>query len=333
MSDEVVEDFDLDTELLSTEVEDTPEVPVEDVAPEAPVQEDFFAEIAQNFHVDLSQKYKTKDEAIKGLVNAYSMVGKRDEEAEIGKQLLTNPQAVYEVLAKRYSKPAEAPVEDSKKNPDWNDEWLEHFDPETMAPKPGADPNVVTKVRRYQKFVQDQGKRLIHNPVDVLLESGGDKLRELIREEATRIADQRFQSVEQERYGRAMQEQAASLAHKEASWVFDGGKLDSGKLTKEGEVLKKHLAVLSAVNPDTGSPVIQDLAMQMEMAKARTIIELGYNPAATASKSAQQRQTRPAAAARRPNTASRTPAVDDPWPAGTDLAKELLAIIDPGEQK
>lgn len=332
MSDEVVEDdFDLDTELLGEA--EAPEVEVEPEVEAPPEQDDFFSEIAQNYHVDLSQKYKTKDEAIKGLVNAYSMVGKRDEEAEIGRQLLTNPQAVYEVLAKRYTKPAETPTAEDKKNPDWDDEWLNHFDPETMAPKPGADPNVVSKVRKYQKFVQDQGKRLIHNPVDVLLESGGDKLRELIREEATRIADQRFQSVEQERQARAIHEQAATLAQREASWAFDGGKMDSGKLTKEGEVLKKHLAVFSAVNPDTGMPAIPDLGMQMEMAKARTIIELGYNPAATASRGAQQRQTRPAAAARRPNTAARTPAVDDPWPAGTDLAKELLAIIDPGEQK
>lgn len=323
-------DADADS-LLNIEPEAAPDEPPP--ADPAPVDDsDFFKTFNETYGIDLSAKYRSADDALKGLAESYKLVGKHDEEAQWGRRLLESPEKVYEYLHQRYNQGSRAaapqqpatPTGDPNAQPEWDDSWQEMLDPATGQPKPGADPAVLAKIRKYNDFVKKRGSEIIRDgmtrqEVDGLLKKQRD---DLLAEVAKQQKQQWDEINVQTEHARRMDAEARALINEEAGWAYVDGDPRKGP-TDAGKIFGRYLNDAAAVDPNTGMPRITDLRTQRDWAKMKTALELRQSaPAATA-----QQRTAPTAT-RKPNVSP--PATVDPnapWPKGKRLEEELMQFL------
>lgn len=276
----------------------------------------FFESFAQEHQTDLRSKYKTKAEALKGLANAYRMVGQRNELAELGQRMLSEPADVMTAIAQRLgfdvkrrgeqSPPApqvtqpaaaSAPTK-ADPEPEWQEEWLDLVSRDNDGNLKGP-PDVIAKIQKHEKWAARKG-------LQVIREWDPQKMIEEARKAAADAAKQEREAwkkeYEQERSQREMLEEGRRLIDAEAHWAYVDGDPSKGP-TPQGEVLHKWLKIAGTADPRTGQSVIGNLRMQMDYAKAMAYVELQQSQ--QQSQPTQQQQNQRRRIARTPDKADR----------------------------
>ena len=312
-----------DDESATDDATDAPEVeqPETDAADD---DADVFARAA-TFGLDLKGKYKTKGEAIDGLLNAARLVGQRSHEAAYGKQLLENPKAVLESLLKVYGAPTpEAkPEPEAKKTdiPEYDPAWREMLDDEGK-PLPGVDPSIPIKLRKYADFIRTRAENLARDPEAVLEPLLKGKIEKMVDERAKAIVKEESDRLRQEQYHVEVRRNAESLVQEEASWAFVDGDLRKGP-TAEGKVLGKWLQILEQPDEYGNSP-IPNMRMRKEVAVMMARQELG---AVQKKDDASVRKQKQEKITKKPNRSPNEP-TDRSWPKGLTLEEALSRAVD-----
>lgn len=194
------------------------------------------------FGVDLTSKYESDFEAAKGLANAYKLVGERNEDAELGRRLRTEPGTVLQELLSQYGGP---PQQEPQKpatgeEPIYDPKWLEYIEVKVdddgnqrLVPVPGAPPGILEKIDRGREQLQQVIVGLANNPVLRSLatdpQRGAAELARLIVPHVDRWTQTTM----------AQQEEQATISQfreRHAKWLYEDGKLE-GKLTERGQRL------------------------------------------------------------------------------------------------
>ena len=126
---------------------------------------DFLAYVRDAHGEDLADKYKTPEEAIKGLVEAYRLVGKRDEDANYGRALKTllggreKDLASFLAGATQPTKPARSKLADADLDdfPEDADTWAHQIrqdDAGKLVPVAGAPSDIVERYQAYQRALE-----------------------------------------------------------------------------------------------------------------------------------------------------------------------------------
>lgn len=267
--------------------------PREDNPNDKPAGFDVFSHVKTKHGVDLSEKYKSPEDLVDGLVSAQRKLSERDEYAHWGRELATNPEAVAKfLLEKGYGRnPADQrddrdnpkkPAEESKKSPalEWDDSWLDELD-EKGQPRPDADKKILAKIRRWNEQSAEAGRNLVRtfgtNPQEAIDRIVAEKVAEALKsapkpDDVKRLEQRLSQQDEYE----ATVAEGAALIEDVKPWAYVGGDQRNGK-TPAGEVLSHFLAEASKPGPN-GRPRFSTMADQMVWAKASTIIEMNKNP-------------------------------------------------------
>jgi hypothetical protein len=333
--DEVVDD---EAEEVADEVEvDDEEVEEEVVVEKNPKQakadpdEEFFEHVKAEHGIDLKGKYKGRKEALAGLVSAASLVGKKNQLAEIGKAFTDNPQAFFEHLKKQFenSQPkATAEAANDPNAPEYDEAWLDQFDPSTGRPVDGADPKIVRKVLKYQQFVKNRAAEIAQNPKKALLPVLQDDFRKLAQEEAKKLFDQFRQENEQQTALAGQHAEARELIDECAEWAYVEGDRSKGP-TEAGKIFKKYIDISESVDQSTGRAYIENLRMRRDWAVAMTRNELGATQAKTVNPA---RKRRGGKIVKKVNVAASTRTKGGGWPKGLSLTDALLNL-DAGDEE
>lgn len=283
---------------------------------------------AQKFGLDTSKYGNDPSKLLQGLLHAQRLIGQRDEFAVWGRQLAENPQAVFEALKKQFDKPQpQAPTEpQAPQYPEFDESWLDLIDPVTGQPKPGADPNILAKIRKWNDFAAKRGRELLVAPEKVVLPAVEKRVQELLAAELNKVRQEQDQKLQERDHVARLWNEGQALLMEERNWIYVEGDPSKGP-TPAGQVFDKHLR--QAV--ELGIPTLR---AQKEWAKSQAIIEMSQNPSAYMPQAPQPsapagKQQRAQAIERRPGGAvqPRVPSADEPWPAGTTLAAELAKLV------
>lgn len=195
--------------------------------------------IKENFGEDLSS-YGNDYEAIKSLIHARKLIGKREEDAAIARRLRERFGDDYleRLLSGEPSKPDTNPsMEEVQKQwqqaladmVEWNDEWLKEVyrDEEgKLVPAPGADKDVVDKIMRFVKHRDKIVNEFAKNPRRFFyhhLQEFLPVIKQIVLQDVQNI--QKTQAVKQE---------AVNWVSQNANILFENGDPDAG-LTPLGE--------------------------------------------------------------------------------------------------
>lgn len=257
----VADDTVSQVEPTVTESDDPAPVTVDSPSPSS--TPGFRDRFKQKYGIDLSSKYQTDEQAEYGLANAFQLVGKRDQDAEVGRLLRDNPAVVIDHLRQSYPDAFGQPApQQAKQNgaPEWDDEWVNQVEKNAdghIIAKAGVDPAVATKFNKYARWYEKRQRDLTNN-FESLVE---EKARTIAREEAEKIAQQTFQQG----FGQhAQAAKAAGWFEQNKSWMFSGGDYQQG-YTPEGRAYANH--VLYAGTPvEQGGLGIADMDAQIRYA-------------------------------------------------------------------
>lgn len=313
---------DEDEQVEDEQVEDETPPPADE---EEEPQVDFDAELRKRAAakgIDIS-KYGSLDNFLQGYAHLSSKIGEREQLAEYGRQLLTDPEGVLKhlqnALGKKEPPPSEEPPSDI---PEFKEEWLSQIGEDGKA-LPGADPSIPGKLRKYGEWMQKRGRELALNPKGVikpLLEKDFAAMAEKIAEQ--KLAQYR---AEQDaiRNQEHMRHQAVAMLQPELKWICVDG--DVRKLTPAGEIFKRHIDAAEQLDA-SGMPFIPNMAARIEYAKAQTYRELTMKGQKNDKETRRAKQDK---AASKPPRASKKTSTG--WVKGQSLEDALLLAVSKDE--
>jgi len=233
-------------------------------SPEPSSTAGFRERFKQKYGIDLSSKYQTDEQAEYGLANAFQLVGKRDQDAEIGRLIREQPSVVIDHLRQSYPEafgqqtPEAKPKQDEV--PEWDDEWInqvEEGEGGRIVAKAGVDPAVATKFVKFQRWYQKKQREQVTN-FDKLVE---ERARQIAREEAAQIAQQTFnQGFSQH----AQSAKAAGWFERNREWMFVGGDMQQG-YSPEGRAYANQI-IFAGTPVEQGGLGISDMDAQIRYA-------------------------------------------------------------------
>src|SRR3990167_257291 len=207
--------------------------------------------------IDLS-KYKSRGEALKGLLNAARLVGQRNQLAETGKFVHENPQGALAWLREQLGEPeptTKEVVDEGKKpepaddferliaqRPDYDPEWENDLEPQedgTYKERPGAEPGVLSKVQKFYRWKRKFDNHIAKDPEAPVRAA-------LKKQEASHEA--KIQAIRDEMEGirlvdvqRQMQATAMNIFTSEKDWMFHEGRIEANNLTEAGVIFAREL--------------------------------------------------------------------------------------------
>ena len=216
--------------------------------------------------IDLS-KYKSRGEALKGLLNAARLVGQRNQLAETGKFVHENPQGALAWLREQLGEPeptTKEVVDEGKKpeptndferliaqRPDYDPEWENDLEPQddgTYKERPGAEPGVLSKVQKFYRWKRKFDNYIAKDPEAPVRAA-------LKKQEASHEA--KIQAIRDEMEGirlvdvqRQMQATAMNIFTSEKDWMFHEGRIEANNLTEAGVIFARELDDQFAENPN-----------------------------------------------------------------------------------
>ena len=216
--------------------------------------------------LDLS-KYKSRDEALKGLLHAARLVGQRNELAEYGKFVTQDPQRalawLQEQVGEQDPTPAQPagevkkpePADDFERliaqRPDYDPEWENDLEPQedgTYKERPGAEPGVLSKVQKFYRWKRKFDNHIAKDPEAPVRAA-------LKKQEASHEA--KIQAIRDEMEGirlvdvqRQMQATAMNIFTSEKDWMFHEGRIEANNLTEAGVIFARELDDQFAENPN-----------------------------------------------------------------------------------
>lgn len=193
--------------------------------------------------IDYRDKYKTDAELLRGLQEQKSVIGRKEQYAELGRQYeqarpqieqaFQLAQAYQQMLAQQgqQRQPQQGPLE-------WNPDWVNQvdIDPTTgmATPKPGYPPEVATYVNHFRNLEKTEYPKLISNPVGHLLPQMLPHLDQRVQA----MIEQRLQQYQQ---GASEQEFAKNFLLTN-TWVWQDDKVGSPQgLSERGKRLTAKL--------------------------------------------------------------------------------------------
>lgn len=180
------------------------------------------------YGVDLGGKYKSDEDALQGLLNAARMVGRRNEEAELGRyyrehyqqfqQYLAaqqNPQ-YQQQIAQQYGQRQEPEQENWWSPPEWNDGWNRYIvrDPATGEAMLAENTplEVKTAIEKRRAYLEDWQHKLATNPVEAFKGLMGD-----VRKQITQEFEQRLEQI---RENDRRQAEAQTILQRNSDWIY-----------------------------------------------------------------------------------------------------------------
>ncbi len=156
---------------------------------------DLFETARSKYGVDLSSKYKTPDEAVKGLLHASSLVGRRNEEAELGRMYRDYGPEFMEFLRSKQTQIQQQQAQPEVK-PWWNppevseSQIRQYVQRNPVSGEIELAENTPIEVRRAiearQQYMADFQYKLVNNPREAL-RGMMEEYREEILSEAHRL--------------------------------------------------------------------------------------------------------------------------------------------------
>lgn len=290
---------------------------------EEPVQggtTDLLSRFREKYGVDLSNKYTDDEQLMRGLVNAYQTVGKRDEDALRWRSFSQDPEAFIRQWG--YAR-AEELVRDHQTQqvpesdvPEYDPAWQSQIerDPETGAivgVRPGSDPTILAKIRKAEDFFSKRQLELAFSPEKVLEPLLKQREEEIIQKVLSQVGGQL--QVQQQ----AQQAESFIYAPENRKWIFNAGDPQRG-LSEQGKRFAYWVndAVQNeGINPHDMTRCVRHATRQMELDYYRS--KNGQKPPAPAQTATATRQPNVAAAA-----ATDPDAVD--WNEGENLMDALF---------
>lgn len=259
-------------------------------------------ETARNkYGFDLTSKYKTDEDALQGLLNAARMVGRRNEEAELGRYFQQYRDQFEQFLAAQQGAQIQSPQQDQQDQdwwqpPEWQDAW-NRFVVHDADGNPTLAENTPLEVRqaveKREMYLRQWQYNLLHKPKEAL-----KGLAEEIRRE---IRSEYSDYLESRREADRRQVEAQSILQEYGSWIYQttpDGKmvmdLTTGRpaMTREGQLFTAHLVALQQQG-------LTDQKAMAEIARDRMFAQLMREQMAN-----------------KPNPPAGTPAAGAPAPAG-----------------
>lgn len=312
-------------EPLGDEFDEEEEPAEEEV--EQPAEEPAAADILKVFAekgVDVS-KYRDADALAEGYANLARKIGERDQLAEYGRELLQNPRGVLEHLQKLVQQAPAAKVEEDDKPdpnlPEWNEEWLDQVGPDGQ-PIAGADPKIIAKISKYQNYIAKRSREIAYDPRKALMPVLQKDLKK-ITDEAVRVAIEGLrQEQAQTQFVVAARQEAWGVLQKEKDWIYVDGDHSKGP-TPAGLIYKKYIDIAETIQPN-GQPLIPDIKMRSEYAKAKAFEELTLS---ARKNNAPARKAKQAQAASKPVRGGQRTPRSGSWPKGKSLESALMDAL------
>ena len=173
---------------------------------------------------DLSAKYGQDDRAaFHGVMNTYRMVGKRDEDAILGKHVRQR-QDVMDMLQGKAPAAPEAPVQEAPPilSPE-EVQLLRHevIDPGTGQQRPDADPQQVARLKRFNEEQHRNLTQFGQDPAQFLKKV----VEPLLAEVRTEAQQEALAAVEQRHHQSQYNASLQQFKETNASWLFADGKV------------------------------------------------------------------------------------------------------------
>lgn len=300
---------------------------------------DVFA-VARELGMDLSGKYKTPRDAIRGLVEGARLVGQRNDKAAFYDKLNTDEsiqRQVFERLSQKFApipapptqqpsaaQPRQQQQQQQVGPPKFDPRWRAHFDA-NGTPKPNADPNVVAAVQQWQ----EEKRRWDEDPMAYLQPAIAKEAERLFNEQMER-SRQEQQQREQEAIQRQIQAESEQadraegyqLLSQEYPWVYENG--DPNKpYTEHGQLFADKLSEALSLRLPSGHPRYPHHADRIAYAKNAVI--QAYRTQ-VANQGADTRRQADPRLNRTPGTPTTQPNPNDE-PDPTDLRGALRRLI------
>lgn len=294
---------------------------------EQPAEEQAAEDILKVFAekgVDVS-KYRDANALAEGYANLARKIGERDQLAEYGRELLQNPRGVLEHLQKLVQQSPAAKVEEEDKPdpnlPEWNEEWLDQVG-QDGKPIEGADPKIIAKISKYQNYIAKRSREIAYDPRKALMPVLGKDLKKLTDEAVRAAVNELRQEQAQTQQITALKQEAWGVLQKEKDWIYVDGDHQKGP-TPAGLIYKKYVDIAETIQPN-GQPLIPDIKMRSEYAKAKTFEELTL---AGRKNNAPGRKEKKVQAASKPTRGGQRTPRSGSWPKGKSLESALMEAL------
>ena len=198
-----------------------------------PVTE-LLGKIKDQYGADLSGKYSDDDALLHGLLNASSLVGKRDDDASKWRQFAENPEGYLQQWGyAKAGQPQPPPEQPTGGTPEYDEQWQNQVtrDPatgEVTGAKAGHDPAIAHKLRAAEQWAAQRQKQMLFNPEEVF----GPMLQEKFKEFEDRAQKRSSEQIA----AASVQQEAWNWINddKNKQWIFEEGNPHRG-LSPQGQ--------------------------------------------------------------------------------------------------
>jgi len=277
-----------------------------------PAQQSFLDTVRQRHGIDLGSKYKSDDEAIRGMVEAYRLNGRLGQEAALARRYAGHERDFEQYLQWRQQQAAQQQQVQQEQpwwnppqvDPSWN-RWVVRDADGNATLRDDTPIEVKRAIEERRTYLERWQNNLFENPTEAL-KGPLEQFKQQIRQEI-------FGELQQQEYIRQTQAGAQGFVQQNAQWIYE--RTPEGQwvtdlegrpvLTHAGGVLTNHILKLQQAGvQDPG--MLQQMAM--EMTRATLIAQQNGTAGAASAASA------PAGPA---GQAARTPAASQPHPGVT----------------
>lgn len=322
-------------EPAPTPVAETPE-PTPAVTPEPtpePTVEDSRHKFQKITGYDVASKYKSEDEFLASVGELQKVLGRRNDEAELGRWVRENPQEALKLLTEQYgAKEAKAVVAQAQAAPEAKSDQPPEYDPNwrymvemdeatgQLKSKAGFPPEIADKFTKASQWIEQRQREVLFNP-DKLLEPRLEKIKEEAKQAALEEFRKEFAQRDAQSYQGYVQNHLNTLISKDESLL-----LNQGQLTPLGQAYASEIEDIRALTVSTGKQLtIQDVerihqkAMKLAVAQVAGHAPQPITPVPAAAKRVQAK----------PEVAPTSD--DDDWPEGTSLTDVLNKLGTAGQ--
>lgn len=180
-----------------------------------------------------ADKYTTDVDWAKGVGETLRVVGRRDADAELGREFRGREAEIRQLLKQQPGAATTSPLDDAIKNFDLT--WVTTDSEGRSVPTAGAPADVEDRYRRYQAALAQRMDKIARDPAAFLAPH-------------LEKAEQRLQEQQQQQADQREQETVAAWLEENKDWLFVGGDT-GGQLTAAGKKVQQKDAVMVDPTP------------------------------------------------------------------------------------